>query len=272
MEKWKIEKYKKISKEVRREILEMVYRTKSPHIGSSLSLVEILVALYFRFLRISPKNPRDKFRDRLILSKGHACHALYATLFKRGFLDRKVLNGFAIDGGTLAQHPNSKPEWGIEISTGSLGHGLSIGAGMALAQKHDKLNSRTFVIMGDGELEEGSIWEAAMFAAHHKLDNLVGIVDNNQLQFFGRTKEIVSLEPLSLKWQAFGWEVREVDGHDFKGLIATFKKIPFKKGKPSLVLAHTTKGKGISFMEDNYIWHSKYPDEEEYRKALKELL
>jgi transketolase len=267
-----INQYKNIAKEVRKEILKMIYSTKSPHLGPSFSIVEILVALYFRCLKISPQNCRDKNRDRFILSKGHGCPALYAVLCQRGFFTEKTLKGFAIDNGTLEQHPSRNILKGIEVSTGSLGHGLSIGAGMAIAAKFDKAKYRIFVLLSDGELNEGSTWEAAMFAAHRGLDNLIAIVDYNKMQATGKTEEIVSLEPLTDKWCAFGWEIKEIEGHNFVQIINALEDIPFKMNKPSVVIAHTVKGKGVSFMQDSLLWHYRCPDKEEYQKALKELL
>ena len=271
MQEQEINNYKNIAREIRRELLNMVYRTKSGHIGSSLSTVEILVALYFKCLRISPKEPEDKNRDRFILSKGHGCPALYATLAHRGFFGSDVLNGFAVDGGTLEQHPTRNIAQGIEVSTGSLGHGLSIGVGMAIAAKYDKSNYRIVVLLSDGEMDEGSVWEAAMLASHHKLDNLVAIVDYNKIQALGRTNEVVNLEPVAEKWHSFGWEAEEIDGHDFEQIINALERAPFRQLKPSVIIAHTVKGKGISFMEDKLLWHYRCPDEKEYAKALKEL-
>jgi len=267
----KITEYRNIAKQIRRKTLNMIYRTRSPHIGSSFSMVEILVALYFNILLIDPEKPNDPNRDRFVLSKGHGCPALYATLAQRGFLSEDVLDRFAVDGGSLEQHPTRDIPLGIEISSGSLGHGLSLGAGMAIAAKYDRNSYRVFVFLGDGELDEGSNWEAIMFAAHHGLDNLVAIVDYNKLQILGRTSEVLNLEPLADKWRSFGWVVREIAGHDFKQIIEAFEKIPFLSRKPSVVIAHTIKGKGVSFMEDERCWHDKYPDEEEYKKALAEL-
>ncbi|MFC2040949.1 transketolase [Chloroflexota bacterium] len=271
MKEQEINEFRNNAREIRRELLNMVYRTKSAHIGSSLSIVEILVALYFKCLRISPNEPEDKNRDRFILSKGHGCPALYTTLARRGFFSSDVLRGFAVDGGTLEQHPTRNIGCGIEVSTGSLGHGLSIGAGMAIAAKYDRANYRIFVLLSDGELDEGSVWEAAMFASHHRLDNLIAIVDYNKIQALGRTNEVVNLEPLASKWHSFGWEAKEIDGHNFEQIINAFEMIPLKPPKPSVIIAHTVKGKGISFMEDRLLWHYRYPDDEEYAKALKEL-
>lgn len=262
--------YGKLAKDIRKKIVEMHARSGSSHIGSSLSTVEILISLYFDVLNIDPKNPSLESRDRFILSKGHACSALYATLAARGFFPEKDLDGYTLNEGKLFGHV-TRGVAGVEASTGSLGHGLPIGTGMALAGKHDKKNFRIFVLLSDGECDEGSVWEAALFAPHHKLDNLIAIVDYNKLQAFGRTNEVINLEPFKEKWESFGWSVKEVNGHDFVELANVFSKIPFEKGKPSVIIAHTIKGKGISFMEDKLEWHYKSPNEEELRKALEEL-
>lgn len=266
-----LQKYQELAKEIRREILELIYQTKSPHIGCSFSMVELLVALYFKTLSVDPSRPGDPNRDRFVLSKGHGVPALYPVLAKRGFISQEILEGFAKDGGTLEQHPTRNTSQGIEISSGSLGHGLSISAGMALAAKYDGASYRVFAFLSDGELEEGSSWEGAMFASHHKLDNLVAVVDYNKLQAQGKVSEVMNLEPLTGKWQSFGWEVKEVDGHNFREIISSLESIPFKPGKPNCLIAHTVKGKGVSFMENQPEWHDKCPGEEEYKKALEEL-
>lgn len=265
------EKYNAIAKGLRRDILNMLYKAKAPHIGSSFSIVEILVALYCKYLRISPDDPQDKSRDRFILSKGHGCPALYAVLAHKGFISADTLKGFGLNGGTLEEHPTLDIMKGIEVSTGSLGHGLSIGSGMAIAAKHDQNTNRVFVLMSDGETQSGFIWEAAMFAAHNKLDNIVAIVDYNKIQALGRTREINDPEPLKEKFSSFGWGAKEVDGHDFIQLFSALDDIPFEEGKPSVIIAHTIKGKGVSFMEDRLLWHYRCPDEDEFKKASKEL-
>jgi transketolase len=265
------EDYGKLAKTVRKDILSMISRAKAPHIGSAFSVVDILTVLYFRTLNVSPDNPRAEGRDRFILSKGHGCAALYATLANRGFIPFDTLKGFGADQGTLELHQSRNDSFGIEVSSGSLGHGLSIGNGMALAGKSDDSGYRVFVLMSDGECNEGSVWEAAMFAAHHRLDNLIAIVDYNKIQAFGKTEDIIDLEPFAYKWRSFGWSVREIDGHDIGAIVETFDCLPFEPGKPNLVLAHTIKGKGVSFMENNLLWHYRCPDEEEYELALKEL-
>lgn len=266
-----IASYRKLALNVRKEILDLIYRTRSPHIGPSLSIVEILIALYFKILSIDPQNPRWCARDRFILSKGHACPALYAVLLYKNLVRPEFLAGFAVDGGTLEHHPRRDLDIGIEVSTGSLGHGLSIGSGMALAAKHDDSAYRVFVLLGDGETNEGDVWESVMFASHHNLDNLIAIVDYNKIQALGRTREVLDLDPLVDKWRSFGWVGTEVDGHSFEQLLAAFEGIPFQEGRPSVVIAHTIKGKGVSFMEDKPLWHYRCPDEQEYARALKEL-
>ena len=258
------------AKEVRRNIIRMVTRGKSSHVGTALSAVEILVALYFSALRIDPKNPSDKNRDRFIMSKGHGCSALYAVLAEKGFFPEPLLGKFYLDDG-IPGHATLNCLPGIEASTGSLGHGLSLGLGLALAARMDKRSYRTFVLMGDGECDEGSVWEGAMLAGHLKLDNLVAIVDYNKLQSFGYTKEVLDLEPFSKKWESFGWTAIEVDGHDIEALCDAFSKIPFKARKPSVVIAHTIKGEGVSFMENRLEWHYKSPNPEQEKQALEEL-
>jgi transketolase len=266
-----LDNYKEIAKDIRREILDMIYRTRSPHIGSSFSSVELLVGLYQEILCVSPDNPSASNRDRFLLSKGHACAALYAVLGYKGFISKDTLSGFAVNGGTLEHHPTKDLSLGIELTTGSLGHALSVGAGMAIAAKYDKRFYRIFILLSDGELNEGDIYEAAMFASHHKLDNLIAIIDYNKIQAMGRTEEVLDLEPLVGKWRTFGWEVREIDGHNFEQIIENLKNVPFEKGRPNMVIAHTLKGKGVSFMEDKLLWHYRCPNEEEYERAVKEL-
>jgi transketolase len=264
--KEEIEKNKALARDIRKDVLAMIYRTRSPHIGSSLSMVDIFVALYFGVL----KNLDDfEDRDRLLLSKGHGCATLFSVLCKKGLISKEELDSFAKDGGCLGQHPNRNIKKGIEITSGSLGHGLSIGAGMALAAKYDKKDYRIFVYMGDGELNEGSVWEAALFSAHHKLDNLIAIVDRNRLQALGQGKDIMNLDPLADKWKSFGWAVKEIDGHNMEEITESLSG--FEKGKPACIIVNTVKGKGVSFMENDYRWHDKCPDETEYQKALKEL-
>jgi len=262
--------YKEIAKEIRKKILKMIFTSQAPHIGSALSSVDILTVLYFKIMSLDPKNALMKNRDRFILSKGHAASVLYATLAQRGFFPEEILDTYSLNGGKLTgELTNWTP--GVEVSTGGLGHGLPMGVGMAVAAKRDNLDYKVFVLLGDGECDEGSVWEAAMFASHHKLDNLIGIVDYNKLQAFGRTNEIINLEPFTDKWTAFGWAVKEIDGHNYLQIEEVLSNLPFTKDKPSMIIAHTTKGKGISFLEDKLESHYKPPNKEQYELALKEL-
>ena len=261
----------RISKDIRKNIIKMVTVSNSSHVGSALSIVDILVTLYFKILNIDPLSPEKEDRDRFILSKGHASTALYATLSKRGFFPEDLLNKYYIDGGVLPGHLDRNTGLGVEVSSGSLGHGLSIGIGMAIAAKYDNKNYKIYVLMSDGECDEGSTWEAAMLAAHLKLDNLIAIIDYNKIQSFGRIKEVVNLEPLYDKWVSFGWAVKEIDGHDYQELLWAFESLPIESGKPSMIIAHTVKGKGVSFMEDKLEWHYKSPTYEQYEIAIKEI-
>lgn len=262
--------YEVISMKIRKTILDIIFKTKSPHIGPSLSVVEILVALYSEHLNISPDDLLNPDRDRFILSKGHACATLYAVLAERGFITKDDLDGFAINGGILEQHPNMDLSRGIEVSTGSLGHGLSIGSGMALSGKVDNKQYKVYVLLSDGELNEGSVWEAVMFAGHHKLNNLIAIVDYNKIQALGCTRDIIDLEPIGEKWKSFGWNAQEVDGHNFEQIFRALNFLSTEQ--PNVIILHTIKGKGVSFMEDSLLWHYRAPDEREYTLALEELM
>jgi len=260
-----------LAKDIRKKLLFMHCKAGTSHIGSAFSIVEILIMLYFRILKINPKEPKDANRDRFILSKGHAVSAWYATLAKRGFFNEKVLNKYCIDGGILAGHPDRFSVPGIEASTGSLGHGLSIGVGLALAGKKDRKNYKVYVLMSDGECEEGSIWEAAISASRLKLDNLIGIIDANKLQAYEKTDNIQPISSLKGKYENFGWSVREVDGHNFEQLREVFKSTPFKKEKPTMIIAHTIKGKGIPTMENKLEWHYKSPKENQLKDFFEML-
>ena len=265
-----IDKLNKISFLLRKKIIDISYQTKAHHIGSELSCIDILVALYYEIMNIDPNEPTKKVRDFFILSKGHAALALYVTLMNRGFFSENYLiKEFISDGGKLGGHPDKNIPLGIEISTGSLGHGLSIGAGIALANKKDKNPSKTFVLLGDGECNEGMIWEASLFASHQKLDNLIAIIDYNKLQGFGSTTEILDLYPLKEKFQSFGWNTQEVNGHDISSIINTTNKMFAEKNKPNLIIANTIKGKGIASMENKFESHYEVLDKTKYLEIIK---
>lgn len=255
---------------VRRIILETVNRAGSGHPGGSLSSVEILIALYEYKMKHRPRDPRWEDRDRLIISKGHCTPVVYTVLAHYGYFPQEELKTFRKFGSRLQGHVHTKVP-GIEFNTGSLGHGLSVANGMALGAKMLKKDFRTYCLMGDGEIQEGSVWEAAMTSSHHKLDNVCAIVDYNKIQENGPTNEIKNLEPLTSKWTSFGWHVIEANGHDFHELIAALDECEDVKGKPSVILAHTVKGKGISFMENQAMWHGKAPKDDQLKEALKEL-
>jgi transketolase len=256
---------------IRTHALQMVHRANSSHIGTCLSMADLLAVLYGRVLRIDPARPDWPDRDRFILSKGHGAAILYATLAECGFFPREWLNSFYGDGSVLAGHITRHGVPGVEVSTGSLGHGLPIGCGIALAGKRENRPYRTMVLLSDGELDEGSNWEAILFAPQHQLDNLVVIIDYNKIQSFGSVKEVLDLEPLAEKWRAFRWAVEMIDGHDHQQIAATLARVPFEAGKPSVVIAHTIKGKGVSFMENQLAWHYKSPNAEQLAQALAEL-
>ena len=265
-----IKNLKKKAVEIRKDILIMLEEAGSGHTGGSLSLVEILIALYYRKIKHDPKNPGWKDRDRILLSKGHACPALYAVLADCGYFPKKELRTLRKLGSRLQGHPQMGLP-GIEISSGSLGQGLSIADGMAMANKMDGVKSKIYCIMGDGETNEGQIWEAAMTAAHYKLDNVCGIVDFNKMQIDGLCCDVKGLEPFAKKWQSFGWHAIEVDGHDLDALEKALNAADKVKDKPQVIIAHTVKGKGISFTENQIKWHGIAPKKEELEKALKEL-
>jgi transketolase len=249
----------------------MVERAGMGHAGGDLSSADILATLYLVVLKLDPLEPKSPQRDRFIMSKGHCSGALYATLAEAGFFPREELETYMQPLARLNGHPNCVNIPGVETSTGPLGHGLPVAVGTAIAAKLDGAAWRTFALTGDGELQEGSNWEAAMSAAHYELDNLTVIVDRNRLQQGDRTENTIRLEPLADKWRAFGWSVAEVDGHDYNALLDTFGRLPLTPGKPNCVIAHTTKGKGVSFMEDQAGWHHRVPTAEELALALGEL-
>jgi len=261
-----------LSRRLRAKLVEMSHRAKAAHLGSALSCVDILVALYWTVLNIDPANPQDPLRDRFILSKGHAAAALYATLAARGFFPESFLDSYGAPGTRLEEHPGPRCLPGVEAATGSLGHGLPIGVGMALAGRIRHQGYRVFVLLSDGECNEGSVWEAAMFAAARKLERLLVVVDFNKWQATGRSREVMALDPLGDKWKAFGWNVHEIDGHDVNALCTILAKVPDASGRPIAVVAHTVKGKGVSFMEDDNNWHYRIPDADDLARARKELI
>jgi len=260
----------KMARTIRRDALQMVQEAKASHIGSALSIADILAVLYTNVLRFASDSPSGANRDRFILSKGHACVAVYAALAGVGVIPKEQLATYGQDHSVLMNHISHKVP-GVEFSTGSLGHGLPFGVGKALAAKRAGEDWRTFVLMSDGELDEGSNWEAMLFAAHHGLDNLVAIVDYNKLQSLTTIAKTLGLEPLADKFKAFGWAVREVDGHDHSALVRDLGGVPWTPGKPSILIAHTIKGKGVSFMENKVEWHYRSPNDEELARALAEL-
>lgn len=260
-----------VARRLRRRVIRMSHHGRAPHLGSSLSCIDILVAAYWGALHIDPASPDDADRDRFILSKGHAAAALYATLAERGFFPNDELTSYNQAGSRFPEQPSPGAVPGVEAATGSLGHGLSLGLGMALAGRIQKRDYRVLALVSDGECNEGTVWEAAMFAAAQQLDTVTAIVDYNRWQATGRSEQIMSLDPMVDKWNAFGWNAFAVDGHDVEGLVATFNKLPLEPGKPTAIVAQTTKGKGVSFMEDDNNWHYRIPNEDELQAALAEL-
>lgn len=258
---------------IRRHGLEMTHISRGSHIGAIFSLAEIMATLYNGVLNVDPQNPKMPNRDRLILSKGHAGAAVYAALAERGFFDVEELSTHYANGSRLSGHVSHKGVPGVEFSTGSLGHGLAVAAGMALGGKKDKEDWRVFCILGDGECDEGSVWEAALQAHQYKLDNLIAVVDHNHMQSLDFCEKTIALEPFTDKWAAFGWNVLQVDGHSVEALYAAFAQAKANRGtdKPTVIIAETTKGKGVSFMENDILWHYRTPQGEEYEAALKEL-
>ena len=263
--------YDELARRIRRHVLLMTHRAKASHVGSSLSMAELLAVLFGGVLRIDPQQPRRSDRDRFVLSKGHACAGVYAALAERGFFPLSWLETFCGDGSPLVGHITHGRVPGVEVSTGSLGHGLSIASGMALVAKRDTRPYRVFALLSDGECDEGSTWEAALFAPQHRLDNLVAIVDYNKIQSLGTVKEVLDLEPLAAKWEAFGWATREIDGHASAEIERALTEVPLRKGRPTCVIAHTVKGKGVGFMENRLLWHYRSPSAEELEQALADL-
>ncbi len=260
-----------IARQVRLDIVEMLYRAGSGHVGGSLSATDVLVALFFGHMHLEPGNACYPERDFFVLSKGHAAPVLYAILARLGFFPREELFTLRRFGSSLQGHPDSKCTPGVEVPTGSLGQGLSVANGIALALRLNHSHQRVYALLGDGEIQEGQIWEAAMTAAHYSLDNLTAILDRNRLQIDGHTKEVMSIEPLAAKWEAFGWHTIQVDGHSIPDILDTLKACGSVKGQPSIIIAHTTKGKGVSIFEDQVKFHGVTPTVEEYHQAVKEL-
>lgn len=266
-----ISRLQEVARQVRLDIVEMLFRAGSGHLGGSLSATDILVALFFWRMRHNPQDPCWLQRDRFVLSKGHAAPALYAVLSRLGYFPREELLTLRQFGSSLQGHPDSACTPGVEVPTGSLGQGLSIANGMALAARLNGGGARIYALLGDGEIQEGQIWEAAMSAAHYRLDNLVAILDRNRLQIDGRTADVMSIEPVAQKWAAFGWHTVEVDGHSIPALLATLQETDHVKDRPSMIVAHTVKGKGVSIFENQAKYHGVAPTKEEFEQALKEL-
>lgn len=266
-----VEALKKIAVEVRRGIIEEVYSAKSGHPGGALSCADILTVLYFNQMNVDEDKPNDPNRDRLVLSKGHASPALYSVLARKGYFDKELLQTFRKIGSDLQGHPDMKKVPGVDMTTGSLGQGLSAAVGMAIASKMNSAGCRVYCIVGDGEIEEGQIWEAATAASKNKLDNLCVILDNNNLQIDGNINEVGGMNDITDKFMSFGFNVINVDGHNMDNLIDAFTTAKQTKGKPTIIIAKTIKGKGVSFMENKAEWHGKSPSEEEYKIAMSEL-
>lgn len=262
---------KKMALQVRKNVVRMIKAGKAGHLGGALSIAEIIACLYFKIMKVDSNNPGWESRDRFVLSAGHKCLALYGVLAEKGFFDQSILDTYGSLGSKLPGHPDMYKLPGIETNTGALGHGLSIAGGMALGLKMDGSDSKVYVIMGDGELAEGSNWEAASAASHHKLDNLLVFVDRNTLQISGRTVEVMSYEPLEKRWAAFGWNVRVINGHNVDQIVENATDIPFEKGKPSLIIADTVKSKGLSFAEDKVNYHYWKATPEEIQLADSDL-
>ena len=270
IKKQRINELKLLAEVIRKRVVEIIYSAKGGHIGGSLSSIEIETALYFYIMNVDPANPQKPDRDRFILSKGHSVEALYAVLATKGFIEQSVLDTYGKFNSKLAGHPTKKTP-GVELNSGALGHGLSVGVGMAIGAKMSKSAFKTYVLMGDGEQGEGSIYEAAMSASHYKLDNMVAIIDRNTLQISGKTETVMALEPMRQRWEAFGWEVFDAKGNDIKDIVNTFDGFDYTNSKPKLIISHTTKGNGISFMENGVKWHHGLTTDEQYKTAIAEI-
>lgn len=264
-------KLKQIAKQIRKDIVQMLTESGSGHPGGSLSIVEILTALYFKEMNINPEDTKNSDRDRFVLSKGHAAPVLYSALARRGFFNPEELMNLRKFGSMLQGHPNMKYVPGVDMSTGSLGQGISTAVGMAMAGKLDNKNYRVYSVLGDGELAEGQVWEASMAAAHYKLDNLTAFIDYNGLQIDGKTSDVMGSDPLDAKFEAFGWHVITIDGNNLEEVIKAIEEAKNTKGKPTMILAKTVKGKGVSFMENVASWHGTTPSKEQCEQALEEI-
>jgi len=260
-----------LARKIRCHVVRMTHRARSSHVGSSLSIADLVAVLYAQILRVNPSEPNWPDRDRFVLSKGHAAACVYAVLAEKGFISFESLDTYCRNASDLAGHITRSGVPGVDVSTGSLGHGLGMACGMALAGLCDRRPFRVFALLSDGECDEGSTWEAALFAPHHQLDNLVAIVDYNKLQSLATTEDTLALEPLADKWRSFGWSVREINGHDLAEIRSALETVPWQAGRPSCVIAHTVKGKGVSFMENAILWHYRPPDDDEMQRALEEL-
>ena len=267
----KVEALENIANEIRISIIEQIYNAQSGHPGGSLSCADILAVLYFNQMNIDPKKPEAKERDRFVLSKGHCSPALYATLAQKGYFSKDLLKSFRKIDSNLQGHPDINKVPGVDMTTGSLGQGLSVSVGMAISSKMESAGFRVYCLVGDGEIEEGQIWEAAMSASKNKLDNLCVILDHNGLQIDGKVEDVGGLIEIKEKFESFGFNVIEVDGHNIESLIYAFNSAKQKKGMPSVIIANTIKGKGVSFMENEVSWHGKAPNEEQYKQAISEL-
>ena len=254
----------------RRRLLDVIFAAGAGHIGGDLSCLNVLTALYFHVLNVDPENPKSASRDRFVLSKGHCVEALYVTLEAKGFLKKEVLDTLGKYQSILSGHPTIEVP-GIEVNTGALGHGLPIGVGMAIAAKMDNSTYKTYVLMGDGEQGEGSIYEAAMAANQYKLDNLVAVIDRNRLQISGCTEDVMAIDSIRERWTAFGWDVKDMNGDDMEDIVRTFDAVDYTNRQPHLLISHTTKGKGVSFMENEAKWHHGVPTEEQYLRAISEI-
>lgn len=256
--------------ETRKAILQMIYTARAGHTGGSLSAADLMTALFFKILHLDPRNPEWEGRDYFVLSKGHCVEAYWAVLAHRGFFPKDELTTFSQFGSRLIGHPNNEVP-GVEVNTGALGHGLSISVGMAIGLKKRKITNRVFTLLGDGELGEGSVWEGAMAGGHYELDNLIAIIDRNHLQISGSTEDVMTLEPLAEKWKSFGWSVKEIDGNSMEEIVNVLTSVPFERNKPSLIIAHTIKGKGVDEMENLAKWHHGVPDSELFERAMNRL-